>query len=351
MNIHEPLGRQFESLVGQLLTSTNTNFVVTYSSEGAGRQPEPFDFLLSLGNAHWAVEVKFYRSKQPHMDLLIAAAKRLVNGIARRAGVRGMLIVSCFVPNETKTRLESDFGIRLVDRVNFLRWVSEYPVHFDLASSILETTPADMEALSRLESSQPLFSMFSGGDEVTSFVEPDDRTGSELCKKLSNVPAGRDGWSMYEVLCQQILEYLFSTELSAWRRQQSMDEGAGRYDLVCRIASSKGFWNFLTQHLNSRYAVFEFKNYSDEIRQGQVLTTEKYLFANGLRRFALIICRKGADPNAIRAAQGAMREEGKLILILDDQDICAMLHKRENGDDPSDYLFEKADDFLLELAR
>ena len=49
--------------------------------------------------------------------------------------------------------------------------------------------------------------------------------------------------------------------------------------------------------------------------------------------------------------QGAMREHGKLMLILDDDKVCKMLHMKERGEDPTDSLFELADDFLLSLPR
>jgi hypothetical protein len=88
-----------------------------------------------------------------------------------------------------------------------------------------------------------------------------------------------------------------------------------------------------------------------QIKQGQVLTTEKYLFARGLRRAAIILSRKGADRGAIAMMQGAMREQGKLMLVLSDDDVCEMLHMKERGEDPSDYLFGLADDFLLSLPR
>ena len=103
--------------------------------------------------------------------------------------------------------------------------------------------------------------------------------------------------------------------------------------------------------MNSRYVVFEFKNYSATITQGQILTTEKYLLERGLRRVAIVLSRRGASAHADKMAQGAMREHGKLILVLNDDEICTMLHMKENGEDPSDFLFESADRFLLSLPR
>lgn len=49
--------------------------------------------------------------------------------------------------------------------------------------------------------------------------------------------------------------------------------------------------------------------------------------------------------------QGAMREHGKLMLVIDDDILCRMLHMEERGDDPTDFLFQLADDFLLSLPR
>jgi len=46
-----------------------------------------------------------------------------------------------------------------------------------------------------------------------------------------------------------------------------------------------------------------------------------------------------------------LREAMRTMLVLDDEKLCAMLHKKERGEDPSDLLFDWADDFLLKLPR
>lgn len=50
-------------------------------------------------------------------------------------------------------------------------------------------------------------------------------------------------------------------------------------------------------------------------------------------------------------AKGAMREHGKLMLILDDQSVINMLEERDGGVDPTDIMFDKADKFMLTLSR
>lgn len=66
---------------------------------------------------------------------------------------------------------------------------------------------------------------------------------------------------------------------------------------------------------------------------------------------AIIFTRCGVDKNAVCMMQGAMREHGKLILSVDDNVVCKMLHMKERGDDPTDLLFELTDNFLLSLPR
>jgi hypothetical protein len=179
----------------------------------------------------------------------------------------------------------------------------------------------------------------------------EDIHGTELCTQLRAVKPGKKDWATYEGVCADVLRYLFPNDLQGWYKQKRTDDGLNRFDFVCRMHATTEYWHFLIVHLNSRYVVFEFKNYTQMIEQGQILTTEKYLLERGLRRVAIIFSRKGANKDAVRMTQGAMREHGKLMLVLNDDMICKMLHMKERGEDPTDFLFELADDFLLSLPR
>jgi hypothetical protein len=107
----------------------------------------------------------------------------------------------------------------------------------------------------------------------------------------------------------------------------------------------------IVNHFDSRYIIFEFKNYSSQIKQGQIYTTEKYLFRAALRSTAIIISKKGADKNALAAARGALRENGKLIVNLTVDEICDMLDLKDKGDDPNAVLVDKVDEMLMKLER
>ena len=108
-------------------------------------------------------------------------------------------------------------------------------------------------------------------------------------------------------------------------------------------------WQMLVQHYNSHFVVFEFKNYKDEIDQNLIYITEKYLFDAALRNVAIIISRKGFSKAAKFAAEGCLKEHGKLILSVTDEDLVKMLELK--SDKAADYLLDKLEDFLMGISK
>lgn len=337
-----PASVQFEELVRRILEAKS--FVVRdpyVPSADAG-----LDFIATLDQEAWAIEVKYYRTVRPQVSLLEAAATRLTSRAPRYQAKKGMLVVSCLVPPELRLRLEERFSLTLIDRGDLLTWTTELPDLLDALSALLDATTAELESPSASAATS-----IANAKYLPPETALEDTRGTDLCNRLRGLKRGKTTWSAYEQLSDEVLKYLFPNDLQGWHKQKTTDDGLNRYDYVCRIRPTTEFWEFLVQHLNSRYAVFEFKNYSEKITQGQVLTTEKYLLERGLRRVAIIFSRLGADINAMKMTRGAMREHGKLILVLSDDDVCKMLHMKERGEDPSDFLFEVTDNFMLELGR
>lgn len=103
---------------------------------------------------------------------------------------------------------------------------------------------------------------------------------------------------------------------------------------------------------NTKYIVFEFKNYKEKITQREIYTTEKYLYKKALRSVAIIVSREGASRNALLAAKGCLRENGKLILCLSDKDLNELIHIKEKGEQPTAEFFEAMlDDILIHLEK
>lgn len=341
---------EFEQLVRDILVGNLWTLVDDGDNRG-------FDFLAHAkeSTSRWrgltyAVETKYYRTARAQGLLLQTAARRLKEH-ARQAGIdQALLVVSCQVPITLHAALELEFDIGVIGRAELLHMATNTPGLLDKLNSLVESRP-DINAPTAVATDDTVADVPPALPVLPGAAPPPDTQGTELCQELKALPRGRKTWKAYEDLCDRVLRYLFPSDLVGWHRQKWTDDGLHRFDYVCRIRPATEFWQFLLQHLNSRYILFEFKNHSDTITQGEVLTTEKYLLERGLRRVAIILTRAGADENALKMAQGAMREQGKLMLILDDQQVCDLLHRKEAGEDPTDRLFDLADNFLLSLPR
>ncbi len=97
--------------------------------------------------------------------------------------------------------------------------------------------------------------------------------------------------------------------------------------------------------------IFEFKNYSNPVTQKEIYTTEKYLYSKALRSVGILISPHGYEENAHWAAKGCLRENGKLIILLETKDLIEMNKMKIEQEDPSSYLLDKLDELLLELEK
>jgi hypothetical protein len=334
---------QFEALVRRILEAND--FSIREPRETI--EDPGFDFIGQSLQELWAIEVKYYRTVRPQVALLEAAATRLASRAVKYQAKKAMLVVSSLVPEDLRLRFEDKFSLTLIDRTRLIAWAISLP---DLLDELTALLIPDASELLQAAVSRSHVNIIRTRYLSHDARAEDDR-GTRLCSELRGLKSGKKSWPEYERICENILKYLFPNDLHGWHKQVSTTDGLNRFDYVCRIIPTTEFWQFIVQHLDSRYMIFEFKNYSEKIKQGQVLTTEKYLLERGLRRVAVVFSRNGADPNAVRMAQGAMREQGKLILVLKDDDVCKMLHMKEKGEDASDFLFELADNFLLALGR
>ncbi len=333
----QPPYLRFEGIVRQLLTL-----------RGFEIQSKPdvrVDVVAVKDDQRWVVEIKYYRTARAQIALLDSAATALLAAGQQLETPRGMLVVSSVVPPSLRESIEERFGITLADRSDVLAWASDTPNLSDELDGLLEIRPDSL--LNVAGSPAP-----TGKERfLLTHRTPPNTEGDKLCAALKAIPKGKKGWRLYEQHCEQILRFLFPADLSGWHKQKRTDDGLNRFDYVCRIRPTTEFWKFLLDHLGSRYILFEFKNYRGTVKQSQILTTEKYLLEKGLRRVAIVFTRDGADKGALFMTQGAMREHGKLMLVVSDDDLCRMLRLKQSGADPTDFLFELADRFLLALPR
>lgn len=157
----------------------------------------------------------------------------------------------------------------------------------------------------------------------------------------------------YEKLCEAILKCLFNNELTSWSPQKKSNNDLYIFDLICRIKddTNSEFWDMLEKFFHSKYIIFEFKNYTERITQRELYTTEKYLYEKALRKVAIIVSCNGADDHAQYAERGVLRETGKLILDITNEDLLKMIDMKQTGNYPSDYLLLKMDELMKTLEK
>ncbi len=194
------------------------------------------------------------------------------------------------------------------------------------------------------------------------YKDEDEVTEKEITENLitqyeSWIPK-QNNYKDYQELCCEALKYLFEDELTLWEKQEHTDENIFVFDLICKIkncdqgsGTRKEFWEILENYFDTKYIIFEFKDYKDKITQREIFTTEKYLYPRALRSVAIIISVCGADKNAEKAIQGVLREQKKLLLVLDNEDMIRMLYKKNNSDDATSILSEKLDKLLIDLEK
>ncbi len=155
----------------------------------------------------------------------------------------------------------------------------------------------------------------------------------------------------YELLCMDVCKLLFSPDLYEFKRQAKTTDGGNQFDFICRIQAGNEFWDGVRNDFRTKAIIFECKNYSEKIGPDQIYSTERYLFAGALRTVCLLISRLGADEYAMRAAQGAMRESGKLIVLLSNSDLIEMLKLKPQDGAVENFLDKRIWDFIVSLPR
>ena len=300
------------------------------------------DFRLRTADGrHAAVELKIYRWQSDWKNHLKNAIDHIATIIKAKPYDEGILIVTWDInsPQFKTADLKLPTNIKLWD-LGDLRKLSEREAGL-------------RQALNDLIDETVMHSDFVEGVTVSiPRQNSSELEGSALARQLLDTAPGKPGWQNFEDLCEAAFKLLFGKHITSWNRQNRTDDGLNRMDLIGRIQTSDdSFWTDIARDFRARYVVFEAKNYKKPIKQGQILTTEKYLFTTALRPVAIIVAREGVSTQAAQTAKGSLREYGKLILTLSLADLCSLLKSYDRGESPENLLFERLDEMLMSLGR
>lgn len=347
-NRHD-LSRAFEQFVADLMLAFEIQIV-----EGSpGPRDAGFDFRVSNNSGVTAVvEARLHQSLKIGFNLWRRTFDQLEGVRAKTESQVGLLVTNARLPSTLRAEVPDSVTVWDYDAIAFL--VGSHP------GLAVKWERISQEGFIHRSEPLPEPRTVSVGYIVAPPTPPappppppkSTTYGAELCKKLKDIKAGKGKLATdFENACIEALKYMFDGDLINWTPQKKSHGQLHRYDLIARIASQNDFWNSLVADHRARYLIFEFKNYKDPITQSEVYSTEKYLFPQAMRSTGIIISRKGANRNAVRVTHGAFRESGKLILILDIEQVCEMLHRRDRGEDPSGVLASAIEDMLVGLER
>lgn len=344
--------RNFEHLIFKLLVLSDYTIEIEPRIEYKNGIFRP-DFIIAKGKNKKIIEVKEYKSEFISNTILNGAVRQIKTyqkawQDANKEAIQPILIVSCQVSDELKESYYQESRVLIIDISNLLYLLQDNDemmkllttcVHYNIypvpPKNILDILALPIEEKKIEESIHQNLEAF------------------ELIERLETMPYGRNDNvdKKYEKLCVDIVNYLFKTEFTRMLEQHSTEDQMFRMDLICGLKGASKFWNILIKHYDTRFVVFEFKNYEEKISQNLIYITEKYLHHATLRNVAIIISRKGFSTNAHQAANGILTKDGKLVIDISDEDIITMLRMKADEEDASDYMLDKLEQWLMSISK
>jgi len=317
------------------------------------------DIIMQKDNRFIVVEVKTYRSINVSSTILEDAVVRIrkyqteiTESFSTRknhVSVDFCLIAFCLVEPLLKERFLKQYNIHVLDVANLL-YLSQN--NLGRLEHLAQLLPYSIENIPYIEPDQSLFGMMENMQKSRDKAE-DEAVADDLIIRLDVCQPGKTkkAYLEFEHICTDIVNYLFASEFSKKVQQHKTSDNLFRMDMLCALKGTTAFWRFLIKFYNTNFVVFEYKNYKDQISQNLIYTTEKYLFDAALRNVAFIISREGFDAGAKSAALGSLKEHKKLIIDLTDQDLIYMIKMKKDGEDPSDYMLSKLEDYLMSIGK
>ncbi len=179
---------------------------------------------------------------------------------------------------------------------------------------------------------------------------PRTSTGRRLVSELNAVSGGRDYWTDYEDVCEEILNYCLVPPMREGLRQSRTFGGLHIRDLVFVLPYDSGeFWLWLRMKFDCAALIVECKNYSRRLRSDPIEDTATYMSAKGLGRLAVIVSRRGLSETGISAQRDRWLKSQNLILSLEDEDLLKMLEMKDRNEDPATVIDAKLTEFLLSV--
>ena len=168
--------------------------------------------------------------------------------------------------------------------------------------------------------------------------------------QLDNCPAGDAGWRTFEIVALDTLVHLFVPPLVSPVSQAHTYSGVERRDAVFsnRYPDLTNNWGILRHDLRARMIVVEFKNYDRTgIGREEVDQTANYLRRNW-GQLAILCTNVEPNSSAHTRRNSIYSDDKKVILFVTKRDLKEMLDMKDRGEDPSDFIMDTYERFLIQ---
>lgn len=319
-----------------------------------------WDLIVQKSTQKTWVECKTYKSQVVSPSAANSLLKNVVMRKMKQAIPQEdlvLLVVFSKIPSFQKGEIYERYRIVVWDIENLVFFSKNNPTLLKQLSQITYFPIDYIEGQPSKEAELAGLSFTTAEDEIVYEVEKDVTETRTLIRQLKDCKSGKKYSGDYENICEEIIRTLFEANyFNRLTRQHKTKDEHFRMDLIGSLKINQSneesmhpLWQMLVQHYNSHFVVFEFKNYSKEIDQNLIYITEKYLFDSALRNVAFIISRKGFSKSAKFAAEGCLKEHGKLILDVTEEDLVKMLEVK--SDEAADLLLVKLEEFLMGISK
>lgn len=323
-------------------------------------QNQEWDLVVYKGTQKIWVECKTYKSQvvspsTANSLLKTVLMRKMTQAIPQEDIV--LLVVLSRIPSFQKNEIYDRYRIIVLDIENLVFYSKGNSMLLKQLSQITYFPIDYIEGSPSREATQAGLSFSAAEGEIIYDVEKDVTETSDLIQQLADCKSGQKHSGTYEDVCERIIRTLFEANyFNRLTSQHKTKDEHFRMDLIGSLKINQSdedsmhpLWQMLVQHYNSHFVVFEFKNYSKQIDQNLIYITEKYLFDAALRNVAFIISRKGFSESAKFAAEGCLKEHGKLILDVTEEDLIKML--KSKSDEAADHLLGKLEEFLMGISK
>ncbi len=184
----------------------------------------------------------------------------------------------------------------------------------------------------------------------------------ELESQIKSCRAGKKYFHDYELLCKDILGYLFVPPLKGVEPQITNFSGTQRRDFILSNPGyGHSFWKKIYDHDKSKYVLFDAKNNVEGVSSENLNQIVGYL-QQSIGNVGIILCRRLPGLSS-KSSHGKLtmkslikrlveiynKQNNKIILVVTDEDIIKMLKIKSEGKNPAHILERLYDSFMMRV--